>query len=347
MLKKKISIHDIARELKVSATTISFVLNGKAEEKRISGPVKERILSYVKEIGYQPNLVAKSLRTGETRILGMLVEDIADPFFSTIARIIEANAYKHQYKLFFSSTENDPEKAKSLIQTFRERQVDGYIIAPSPGIEENINQLLRDNFPVILFDRYYPGIPTHNVVVENYQGSFKAVQHFIENGYSSIALVTLDSDQTQMIDRKQGYCEAMQQAQLPVNMLQIKFQTSEAEIQEAIKAYLQQNPQIEAVLFATNYLANHGIQAIISLNLQIPADIAVISFDDTPYFSMFSPTITAVVQPVKSISENVIEKMLTLLKNKQHNPPDETIVLPVELVVRKSSARKEANVSHT
>lgn len=341
MLKKKISIHDIARELRVSATTISFVMNGKAEEKRISRPVKERILAYVKEIGYQPNLVAKSLRTGETRILGMLVEDIDNPFFSGIAKIIEANAYKQQYKIFFSSTENDPEKARALIQTFRERQVDGYIIAPCPGIEDSIRQLLHDNCPVVLFDRYYDGIDTSNVVVENYQGTYKAVQHFIENDFSQIALVTLDSDQTQMTDRLNGYCDAMKNAQLTDCILRLPYRSSEDEIRQNIRNFLQNNPHIEAVLFATNYLANNGIQAIIALNRQIPDDIAVISFDDSPYFSMFSPTITAVVQPVQNISELVIEKMLSMLKDKHAKRIAETYVLPVELVVRKSSVRKK------
>jgi LacI family transcriptional regulator len=103
-LKKKISIHDIAKELNVSATTISFVLNGKAEEKRISEDVKKNVLDYVKQVGYHPNQIAKSLRTGKTHIIVMLVEDISDPFFSSIARSVESIANKHHYKIFFAST---------------------------------------------------------------------------------------------------------------------------------------------------------------------------------------------------------------------------------------------------
>ena len=140
----------MARELNLSATTISFVINGKAAEKRISNDVKERVLAYVKETGYQTNMVAKSLRTGKTKIIGMLVEDISDPFFSSIARVVEEKAYKLGYKIFNSSTENDTIRARDLIKVFRERQVDGYIIAPSPGIEEEIQQLVDDNFPVVL-----------------------------------------------------------------------------------------------------------------------------------------------------------------------------------------------------
>ena len=129
------SIHDIAKELNLSATTISFVLNGKADEKKISEDVQRRVSDYIKKVGYQSNLIAKSLRTGKTNIIGMLVEDISDPFFSSISRGVETIAYNHKYKIFFASTENDTEKTKALIKVFRERQVDGYIIAPPPAIK--------------------------------------------------------------------------------------------------------------------------------------------------------------------------------------------------------------------
>src|SRR5215210_9582258 len=129
-MKKKISIHDIARHCNVSSTTVSFVLNNKAGENKIRKEVVDKILDYVKEVNYTPNHVAKSLRTGKTRIIGMLVEGISDPFFAAIAKGIEQRAYKLGYKIFFASTDNDTSKAKDLIKVFRERQVDAYIIAP-------------------------------------------------------------------------------------------------------------------------------------------------------------------------------------------------------------------------
>src|ERR1051325_8473901 len=178
-MKKSISIHDIAKHLNVSAATISFVLNGKADQYKIRPEVVERVKKYVKEVGYRPNLVAKSLRTGKTKLIGMLVEGISDPFFSSIARIVEAEAYKAGYKLFYSSTDNDPEKARALIKAFQERQVDGYIIAPTPGIEDEIQELLDDHSPVILFDRYLPSLKTTNVIIDNYKGAYEAVQHLV------------------------------------------------------------------------------------------------------------------------------------------------------------------------
>ena len=133
-MKKKVSIHDIAKQLNVSAATVSFVLNGKATEKRISGEMEQRILKHVKQLGYRPNRVAKSLRTGKSKIIGMLVEGIADPFFAAIARNVEEQAYKLDYKIFYASTENETRIAKEILGAFRDTQVDGYIIVPPPGL---------------------------------------------------------------------------------------------------------------------------------------------------------------------------------------------------------------------
>src|SRR5215207_6456674 len=141
-MKKKISIHDIAKHLGVSSATVSLVLNGKAEQNHIRKELVEKILHYVKEVDYRPNMLARSLRTGKSRIIGKLVEDISNPFFSSIARYVEEEAYRSGYKLFYSSTENDTAKTKELIRAFRERQVEAYVIAPTPGIEEDLQVLI-------------------------------------------------------------------------------------------------------------------------------------------------------------------------------------------------------------
>jgi LacI family transcriptional regulator len=336
-LKKKASIHDIARQLKVSATTVSFVLNGKAEEKRISSDLEKRIMKYVRETGYQPNHVAKSLRTGKSKIIGMLVEDISDPFFSSIARVIEGNAYKLGYKIFYSSTENDGEKTRALIKVLRERQVDGYIIAPPPGIEEEVKSLMNDNLPVILFDRYFLSLETTNVIVDNFGGSHAAIKHFLENGYKNIAFVTLDSSQTQMHDRLKGYIKAIAGNKLKQCVCKIPYAMKQDKIVEAIRLFLEKHPEIDAVLFGTNYLAVSGLEALHQLGLKIPSDVAVIGFDDNTHFSLFSPAITAVAQPVQEISETVIKKLIARLSGKEKLAEKGTIVLPVKLIVRESS----------
>ena len=339
-MKKRISIHDIAKQLNISATTVSFVLNGKAAEKRISPAQENKILAYVKEVGYQPNMVAKSLRTGKSKIIGMLVEDISDPFFSSIARIIEINIYKFGYKIFFSSTENETERAKALINIFKERQVDAYIIAPTPGLEAEIQGLLNDHSPVVLFDRFFPELQTHNIIVNNFDGAYQAVHHFIENGFKNIGLVTLVSDQTQMTDRLHGYKKAMEENGLKTFIIKIPYNLNETTIKQHIEKFIAGNREMDAILFATNYLAVAGIKAISELKLKIPANLAVIGFDDNTHFALFSPSITAIAQPVQEISEQVINKLMKLLEPSNTKTEPETNVLPVTLVVRESSVKQ-------
>ncbi len=340
-MKKRTSIHDIAKHLGVSATTISFVLNGKAEEMRISEEVKKKVTTYIKEIGYQPNLIAKSLRTGKSQIIGMLVEDISDPFFSSIARGVERRAYDLGYKIFFASTENDTEIARALIKVFRERQVDAYIIAPSPGIKEDIQMLMEDEVPVILFDRYFPELTTNNIIVNNFEGANNAVQYLQKNGYRNITFVTLDSEQTQMTDRLQGYLEAIKKTKQKKCILKVPYSLDDDKIAEKIKLFFKKNhSSIDAVLFGTNYLALTGLEVINSLNINIPKELGVISFDDSDIFRLFSPTITAVAQPTDKIAEQVVKKVMSILSSKSPVTQAETIVLDTELVTRKSSLQK-------
>ena len=336
-MSKKISIHDIARHLNVSAATVSFVLNGKAEEKRISKVVAEKVVAYVATTGYQPNQVAKSLRTGKTKIIGMLVEDISDPFFSQISRSVEKLAYQIGYKIFYSSTENDPQKARDLIRVFRERQVDGYIIAPPPGVEDEIRLLLQDHLPLVLFDRYYPDITTNTVVVNNLDGAYQATRLLIGNGYRNIGFVTLDSNQSQMLDRLTGYTRAVSEHQLDTYVQKIQYRIPPEESVIEINKFIRDNPSIDALLFATNYLTISGIKALTNLHKKIPNDVGVIGFDDNTNLNLFSPAITAVAQPMHEIAEEVITLLLSSIASAEKRENKKIVVLSTSLIVRDSS----------
>lgn len=345
ILKKKYSIHDIARELGVSATTISFVLKGNGQEKKVSAPVRQRILSYIESIGYQPNQVAQSLRTGKSKIIGMLVEDISDPFFSSIGRIVEDSLYKFGYKIFHASTDNDTDRAKKLLQLFRDRQVDGYIMAPAPGIEKEILELLHESKPIVVFDRYFPELPTTNVVIDNKAGAYAATLHLIENGFRHIAFVTLNSEQVQMNDRLKGFNIAIEEYKLEYCCLKLNYKTSAEELTSSIKKFIKKNKEVDAVLFGTNYLAVSGLKAIQELGLKIPEDIGMVGFDDNTHFALFTPSITAVSQPVDQISKKVVQLLINALSDSKSAIKPKTYTLSAELIVRESSVRSLVKTS--
>jgi len=330
-MKKKILISDIAKDLGISVTTVSFILNGKAKEKRISDGLTKRVLDHVKKVGYKPNELAKSLRTGKTKIIGLVIEDIANPFFANIARFIESKAYSRGYRIIYCSTDNDPERTVELIQLFRDRHVDGYIITPSEGISDTIQSLLNSHLPVVLFDRYIPGLQTNYVVSDNIKGAYDATAHLAQQGYKRIALVTLYSSQTQMRDRMDGYMRAIDTFKLQPYVKKVNTGQDELAIIEDFKSFLGEQ-QPDAIFFATNYLAILGLKAMRQRSEAMPA---VASYDDHTLFKLFSPTITAVSQPIEAIADELIRILLNQLDGKAKELKQ--VVLPSELIVRESS----------
>jgi LacI family transcriptional regulator len=340
MRKKRVAIGDIARELNISITTVSFILNGKAEEKRISKELTKKVIKLVKEIGYVPNQLAKSLRTGKTNIIGLIVEDISNPFFAHVARLIEENANKRGYRIFYCSSESNTLKTRDLIKLFRERQVDGYIITPAEGIEEDIRFLLRNKSKVVLFDRFLPEVDTNHVVVDNYKGAYEATDHLVQQGYKNIAFVTLDSEQTQMKDRLKAYKDVLLKNGRKTYIKKIKFQEDTEKIIQQICDFLTSKKQLDSVFFATNYLGKSGLEAIRRLQLKIPADIGFISFDDLDLFRWYAPSITVVAQPIADMSEHLINILLEQLDKGEDDSKSRHLVLPPTLIIRESTIRK-------
>ncbi len=333
--KKRVSIKDIAKLANVSITTVSFILNGKAREKAISLPVIEQVEKIIEESGYRPNQVARSLRTGSTNIIGLIVEDISNPFFASIARLIEDKAYRRGYKILYSSTENDTEKAKDLIDTLRSRNVDAYIIAPPSGIEDHLTLLLEDNKPVILFDRNLEGLQVPFIGVDHLKASYEATQSFIDKNKKRIAFVSVDLKVQQIEDRYLGYKRALEDNNILYDeklVSKIPFNQNEADTIFEIKSLLNQEG-IDAVLFSTNYLAISGLMAIKQLGKKINEDLLVIAYDDRDIFKLHDPEISAIEQPLEELAENVINLILSELTTKSKNN-NRQIILNTKLILR-------------
>jgi LacI family transcriptional regulator len=336
-VKKKLSIVDIAQELNISKTTVSFILNGRAQEKRISPELVDRVLKYVEEVGYRPNSLAKSLRTGKSNIIGLMVEDISNPFFASIARLIEDRAYKNGYKIIYCSTDNDTLKTRELINMFRDRHVDGYIIAPPEGIEDDINSLLKDGMPVVLFDRHLPNVSTDCVEIDNLLSTYNATKHLIEQGYKNIAFITFASGQTQMQARLQGYYNALNESGYKPVVQEIVFNQNEDLIIAPLTTFLKKNKNLDAVFFGTNHVGTCGLKVINSLGIKVPTDLALVSFDDYDVFKLFSPPVTAIAQPIEAIADTVITVLLNRLNTSSQHISSQSIILKTDFNIRGSS----------
>lgn len=341
MKNKRVSIKDIAKELNVSVTTVSFVLNGKAREKRISEEVTNNILEYVKKIRYKPNQLAQSLRTGESKILVFMVEDISNLFFAKLARIIEDIAYEHGYKVLFCSNDNEDKKSLELIDLFNERRVDGFIIIPSPGIQDKIKALQKQNLPLVLMDRYFEGLDIDYVGIDNEKASLLGLSHLKDNGFTNPAFVSIDVKQTQMMGRNKGYKVFAKQNKVKEKTLLLPFEIKTGEEGKAImKTFFEKHPDFDSILFATNYLTQLGMEVLLKDFPERIKKLGLITFDDNELFAICSPSVTAICQPLEAMAKETMQLMLDLLKGKEKEEgeaPYSTIVLDTTLEIREST----------
>lgn len=342
MKNKRHSIKDIAQKIGVSVTTVSFVLNGKAEEMKISKAVTDKILEYTKEINYKPNSIAQSLRTGKSKIIVFMVEDFYY-FFAKLATVIEDLAFKKGYKVIFCTNENKDNKSIELIDLYKNLKVDGYIIIPSPGLMPKIKELIDEGLPVILTDRYFPELDSNYVVIDNKEASYNATKHLITNNYKNIGFITTDIEQTQMLDRLDGYKEAIAESNLTEHVIRMPFHEytlTRSKLESYIKKFIEDNPQLDALYFATNYLTISGLNVIKKNFPHYMDKLGIISFDDLDFFEFYTPTITAVNQPFLEIAQSLMDLMLNLLKDSKKNKAITKIKLKTNLEIRSSTLPK-------
>jgi LacI family transcriptional regulator len=332
---KRVSLKDIARIAGVSPSTVSFVLNGKAKQMRISETLAAKIIEVAKKEGYHPNPVAVSLRTGKSQILGLIVETISGNFFASLSRIIEEEAARFGYKVVYTSTENNRQKGKELIGMLSQRQVDGYIITPTPGMEQDINELIADNKPVVLMDSYFPGIDVPHVLVNNYEGVMKGMAHVIDKGYRRIGFVTVDLNLVQMEERLKAYHDSMDKAGLTTDdlVLTLKYEEDKEIGIQQVTSFIQNTTDLEAVFFATNYLGLLGLESIHRLGLKLPDDLAMICFDDHDVFRLYPPGITCIRQPAEEIARTALELLMDQL-GKGTNTMQTKVEISPGLVIR-------------
>lgn len=336
---KRVSIKDIAQKAGVVPSTVSLVLNGKAKQMRISDELAERIKVLAVETGYQPLQTAVSLRTGKTKTLGLIVEDISNVFFASLAKCIEDEAYALGYKIVYCSTENDLKKGHELIRMLTQQQVDGYLITPSTGMGQDIKNLIAAKKPVVLMDRYFPDIDVPFTLVDNYKGVEIGMEHLFDKGYRSIGFVTVDLEQIQMQEREHAFRDAYKQRGLKLNeklILKLPYKLSSEEAIERILKFITNTKGLDAVFFATNYIGIHGLESIRKTDLSIPGDLGVVCFDDHDIFRMFTPGITVIKQPIEAIAKSAIQMLLDQLEKRKPATIDLPFKKP-EIVIRAST----------
>lgn len=333
-MKKKTSLKDIAKEAGVSIATVSYVLS-KQENSGVSQEVSDRIKEIAKRLNYRPNQIAKSLQSGKSQTIGLIVADISNPFFAQIARIVEDEAKKYGYTVIFGSSDEKATKSHDLIKFLLNRQVDGFIITPTEGSESQIELLKEQNIPFVLIDRYFPNIETNYVAIDNYQAAFDATKKLMDNGKKRIGMIAYSTELYHMKERIKGHKDALGDGVYDTSLLQeVAFDKIVENMPKAIENLVKGNEPVDAIFFATNTLGVIGLKYLDELKLQVPDDVAVIVFDESEVFHFFYCPLTYVKQPLSDLAKMAVTVLLNHIKDS--NAKTDKVKLNAKLVIGNS-----------
>ncbi len=273
--------------------------------------------------------------------MGLIVADISNPFSSAIARIVEDEADKHNYTVIFGSSDENPQKSWKLIDTLLNKQVDGFIIAPAEGTESQILYLEEQGIPFALVDRYFPNLNANYVAMDNYKAAYTAIIHLMDCGYERIGLITYRSSLFHLQERKRGYITALQKNKIVFKkswLREVDMNNTRAAVEKAVDELLRIEQPVDALLFVSNTIASYGLKYIKSLNIRVPDDLALLSFDETESLDLFYAPLTYIKQPLREMGQLATK---ILLDNIERNNKKTHINMEAELVVRASTTRKK------
>ncbi|HAF70764.1 MAG: Transcriptional regulator [Acetothermia bacterium 64_32] len=330
------TIRDVAARAGVSVATVSYVING---TKPVAPETAARVRRAMEELDYHPDASAQSLRTRTTHVIGVVVSDIANPFFATLVRGAEDCARQHGYSLLICNTGEDLENERIYLSLLSRRRVDGLLLAPTGKNDELIGRLIDRGMNIVFIDRTPPHLQAPAVLSQNEAGAYQATCHLIERGHRRIGIVLGLPDVSTTAERLRGYRRALAHYGLELDEDLLVYGRSQvAGAREACLALLSR-PNPPTAIFATNNLMTIGaMQAIRKLSLRCPGEVSVVGFDDFEWAEAFDPPLTTVAQDPYGIGQQAVGLLLGLLSGDRK---PEQVRLPVELRVRGSVARLE------
>lgn len=335
---KKITILDIAKELGITFSTVARALN---DHPAISATTKKSVRETANRLGYQPNKVASSLRSGKTKIVGVLVPRLDVSFFSSVVHGIEGVMNEHGYTVLLYQSQESIKQEQKGIDTFLRSRVDGIIASISLETEDNggFGEIRDRKIPLAFFDRIPVGLDVPSVTNDDYRGGFMATEHLIQAGYRRIVHINQYRNINIFNERLRGYHDALKQYGLPLDeALIIKGEFSLAFGQQCVRDLLDRKVDFDAVFTLEDYTAMGVVQALKEAGKRVPEDVGVVGFANESFTSLVSPTISTVDQCTVKMGEEVARLFLKLLKKGDyydHKP--EKVVLAPRLLIRESS----------
>jgi LacI family transcriptional regulator len=329
------TIRDVAAVARVSPATVSRVLNGKED---VGTDLRRRVLGAVAELGYRRNGPARSLRTRAAMVVGIIISDITNPFFTAVVRGAEDRAQRAEYSVVLANADEDVAKEARYLEVAAAEQMAGVLLSPASPRQTSIDALLEQGIPVVTIDRRLATSPVDSVMVNNHQAAREATQHLISQGCRRVGLVAGPVQTTTGAGRLAGYRAALRAAGRTLDRSLIAYSDFRTDGGYAATwQLLQQRLPPDGLLFSNNLMTVGGLQAIAEAGLAVPGDIAVVGFDDASWATALRPPLTVVAQPTYEIGQAAAELLLRRIDGEKF--PPRHVVLRAELIERASSQR--------
>ncbi len=333
----QVSIKDIARAAGVSHSTVSRALTNYP---LVAEKTRRRIKLIARELGYAPNAIARGLVTQQTRVIGVIVTSIADPFVAEVVRGIEETAADNNYRVFLGTSHADPTREVNLVKALREWRVDG-VIAASSRVGALYLPLLKEiGAPIVLINNQHEGAYIHSVAVDNVQGGQLATRFLISQGHRVIGYFSGPSENSSSRDRLAGYQRALAEANILFDPLLVQPGNGLADAGQQVDHFFTHPPIPTAIFCYNDMTAISALSALKRRGLRVPDDISLIGFDNIEFASYLDPPLTTIHQPKHEMGRLAMRMLIDLLNGKDAS----NVLVPVELIVRESTRPLVASI---
>ncbi|WP_138751831.1 LacI family DNA-binding transcriptional regulator [Paenibacillus sinopodophylli] len=329
----KATIYDVAREAGVSIATVSKVINAKG---KISAERRNQIFAIMQRLQYQPSAIATALTSKQTYTLGLLIPDIANPFFAEVARAVEDRGHQFGYSVIICSTDNKDERVERYMNVLKQKRVDGIIIGTGFDNQTMLEDM-SSSLPIVVIGREVSSLQVATVVADDYMGGCLAAEHLLTLGHKQIAVLTESLLISSSRERLRGFRETLGRAGLTLLESNIVSCRNGLEDGKARMIELFRGEERPSALFCFNdLLAVGALQAAKESSIEVPSALSIVSFDNTLLASVTSPSLTSIAQPMDQLGESAVDLLLGQITH--GHDAKQRILLRTELIVRQSTA---------
>lgn len=328
------TIRDVAAQAGVSTTTVSHVVNG---TRKVDAGTAARVEAAIRELGYRPNALARSMRRGRTHTVGIVLPDISNPFFGDLARSLEDHMYAAGYSAIICNSDGDSAKESGYLEVLLSKKVDGLLLVAASQPSEHLRHLVETGPPTVVVDRELGELPVPQVLVDNHRGGYLAGRHLLELGHRDIAVIAGPSATGTSARRLEGFHHAIDEAGVPITEERIfRGDFRAASGRAAMEGWLQSSSPPTAVFAENDLMALGALSAAHAAGVEVPDAVSVVGFDGIAFGADVTPGLTTVAQSTNEVAATAIELLFERLRDPLAVP--RRVELPVSLLVRGSSA---------